>query len=214
VHWEFAIVDRLLGTDRLTIEGAEHLAAADAAGRPILLACLHLSNWEVIGIALSESGQRVSSIYQPPPNRFDHRIVVNSRRRWGWLPTPPGPGGARLAYRRLMQRQCALGIYIDECIDEHVFAPFFGRPLKLEGNIALIARLAAMTNAVVIPSYVIRREGAHFHGVFLPPIELLRGPDREADLPENVARINATIEPIIRKHLDQWIWLFDLKINP
>lgn len=214
VHWEFAIVDRLLQGDRLTIDGAEHLRAAQAAGRPILVACLHLSNWEVIGIALTLSGQRVSSIYQPPPNRFDHRIAVNSRRRWGWIPTPSGPSGARLAYRRLVERQCAMGIYIDECIDEHVYAPFFGRKLKLEGNIALVARLATMTGAAVIPAYVVRGDGAHFHATFMPPIDLVSGGDRDAELVQNVTRINATVEPVIRKHLDQWFWLFDLRLDP
>lgn len=209
LHWEFAILDQLIENKRITVEGNEHLVAAQAAGRPVLIAGLHLSNWEVIGPALAQSGHKVTAIYQQPPNRFDHHIVVTSRQRWGCELVPPNAAGARPAYRTLTDRKRVLVIYVDECIDEYVYAPFFGRPLRLDGNMTRAARLAAMADAVLIPCYVLRREGAYFHTVFMPPIDLVRSADREADLAENVARINATVEPVIRKHLDQWFWLFD-----
>jgi KDO2-lipid IV(A) lauroyltransferase len=211
VHWEFAALDRLQRRNRIRIDGGEHIATARAAGRPVLVIGLHLSNWEVIGPALTQLGHPVTAIYQPPPNRFDHRVVVAARRRWGCELLPPNASGARAAYRTLLERQRVLVIYVDECIDEHVYAPFFGRPLKPEGNIARAARLAAMTGAVLIPCYVLRDGGADFQVTFLPPLDLAH--DGKRDPAADVARINDVIEPVVRRHLDQWFWLFDLRLD-
>jgi KDO2-lipid IV(A) lauroyltransferase len=213
LHWEFPLLERIRRDGRIAIHGGENVAAAHATGRPVLVTGFHLSNWEMIGPGLVTMGFPVTAIYQQPPNRFDHRLVVEARNEWGCILLPPGPSGARPAYRTLMEKERLLLIYIDECIDGYVYAPFFGRPLKLEGNITRAARLAAMTDAIVIPAYVTRDDGAHFHATYMPPVEMARSADRDADLAVNVARINDTIEPVIRAHLEQWFWLFDLRLE-
>jgi len=210
---EFAVLDRLWPEGRIATAGAGHVAAARAAKRPTLVAGLHLGNWETIAPALIGLGHPVTAIYQQPPNRFDHRMIVEARHRYGVTLIPPGRSGGRIAYRALAQADDVLLLYIDEFVNGHVFAPFFGRPPKPEGNIANAARLAALTDAVVIPAYCIRKAGARFTVTFLPPVELVRTGDRNADLAANVARLNAVIEPVILAHLDQWLWLFDLKLD-
>jgi hypothetical protein len=37
--------------------------------------------------------------------------------------------------------------------------------------------------------------------------------DREADVMENIRRIDALIEPIIQANLDQWYYVLDLKLG-
>jgi hypothetical protein len=37
--------------------------------------------------------------------------------------------------------------------------------------------------------------------------------DREADVMENIRRIDALIEPIIKANLDQWYYVLDLKLG-
>jgi KDO2-lipid IV(A) lauroyltransferase len=209
---EISVVERLWPEGRIAVTGAEHIAAARAAKRPTLIAGLHLGNWEVIGPALIGLGHSITLIYQQPPNRFDHRMAVAARRGYGATLVPPGHGGGRVAYRALANADDVLLLYIDECVGQHVYAPFFGRPMKAEGNIANAARLAALTDAVVIPAYCTRLGGAHFRVTFLPPVELVRGGSRNAIL-ANVARLNATIEPVVLAHLDQWLWLFDLRFD-
>ena len=67
---ELSILDRLWAAERITVEGAEHIAAARATGRPVIAMAIHVGNWEVIGVSLVGLGHKVTMIYQPVGNRF------------------------------------------------------------------------------------------------------------------------------------------------
>lgn len=210
-YLEFSVLDKFWSGGRIAVEGAEHLATARAAGRCILVAGLHLGNWETIGPALIGLGHKTTVVYQKPVNRFDHRMAVAARRRYGAALVPPGRAGARVAYRALADTSGVLLLYVDEFLNGRVYAPFFDRSLKAEGNIANAVRFATMTNAVVIPAYCTRLEGANFKVTFLPPVDIGRSDDSQADLVANVSKLNCVIEPVVRSHLDQWLWLFDIR---
>jgi len=209
---EFSVLHRLWPAGRIDVEGIEHVFAARDTDRPILVALLHLGNWETVpvtGIALGLMG---SGIYEPPENRFDHRIAVKARERFGAV-LYAGSEAMRASLRELKARRGPFIIFVDECIDGHVFAPAFGRSLPPEGNIAYTARLAWMTGAAVIPAYCVRiGNRAQFKVMVEPPIEIDRTGDKEQDLLTNIGRINAVIEPIIKRHLDQWYFLLDLDL--
>jgi KDO2-lipid IV(A) lauroyltransferase len=215
---EFSVLDRLWGAGRVSVEGVEHLEAVHEAGKPMIIAGLHLGNWETIpatGVALGYPG---SGFYWPLENRFDTRIAVRARERCGEVLFPASSRAMRPAMRAaiaaLTEKKGPFVIFIDECIDDHVFAPAFGRPLKAEGNIANVAWLAWTTGAEVLPTYCVRiDDSARFKIAILPPVELARGRDRRGDLLTNVSRINQIIEPIIRTHLDQWYYALDLDLD-
>jgi KDO2-lipid IV(A) lauroyltransferase len=211
---EYSVLGRIWSEGRIAVEGIEHYRQARAQGRPIVGLAMHLANWEILGLAAFKLGFPVSGIYQPPKNRFEHRIIVNARRRYGADLVTPGRRGAREALQILKNRSAAFGVYIDGAIDGDVEAPAFGRPLRLEGNLAVTARLATMTGAAVMPSFARRLEGARFKVIFQPPVSLARSGDRARDLAENVAQLNAVTEDIIRANLDQWPMLFDLRLPP
>jgi KDO2-lipid IV(A) lauroyltransferase len=211
---EFAVLDRLWPAGRIAVVGAEHLTAAHGAGKPVLVAGLHLGNWETTIASIFALGYAGNGIYLVPANRFEHRIVVRSRRRYGGALTPARPIAARVARRSLIEKRGPFIIFIDEFYRNRVHAPAFGRPLRPIGNIANVARLAMMTGAVIIPAYC-RREGdaARFTITYLPPVELATGGDADIDLMTNIGRIDATIEPIVTAHLDQWFYALEFKFD-
>jgi KDO2-lipid IV(A) lauroyltransferase len=105
-------------------------------------------------------------------------------------------------------------MFVDEYIRGDVSAPAFGRPLRPEGNIAYVARLARLTGAEIIPAYSQRlNDSAYFKVTFLPPVDIVRDGNRDVDLMENIARLNSVIEPIIRANLDQWYYLLDINLD-
>jgi Kdo2-lipid IVA lauroyltransferase/acyltransferase len=212
---EFSVIDRLWDAGRINVEGVEYLQAARDTGKPILIACLHLGNWEVTlmtGLALGFAG---SGIYLPPDNRFDHRIAVKARAKFGGHPIYPGPGALRAAMRALASEKSVFSVFVDECVHDHVFAPAFGRPIKAEGNIAYIVRLAWMSGATIIPAFCLRLgDCARFKVTALHPINIKRDGRKPSDLLENIAIINSVIEPIVTRHLDQWYYLLDLELDP
>ena len=211
---EFSVLHRLWDAGRIEARGVEHMDAVRAAGKPILVACVHLGNWEAIPVVGIRTGHPGSGIYWPLENRFDTRIAVKARERYGAiLYAGDGPGAMRAAIAELRARRGPFVVFIDECIDDHVYAPAFGRPLKPEGNIAYVARLAVRSGGEIIPAYCVRLDdSARFRVTFLPPVPLVRGRS-DADLMANIAAINAVIEPIVRDHLDQWYFGLDFEFE-
>jgi Kdo2-lipid IVA lauroyltransferase/acyltransferase len=211
---EFSVLDRRWDAGRIVVAGVEHMDATRAAGKPILVACVHLGNWETIPVVGIRMGHPGSGIYWPLENRFDTRIAVKARERYGAILFPgSGPGAMRAAIDALTSRKGPFVVFVDECIDDYVFAPAFGRKLKPEGNMAYVARLAVITGADIIPAYCVRQgDSARFKVTFLPPVSLVRERSKSA-LMQNIASINGVIEPIVRDHLDQWYYALDIELD-
>jgi KDO2-lipid IV(A) lauroyltransferase len=207
---EYPVLDRLWPAGRIKVEGKQHLAGAHASGRPVIVMGLHLGNWEVIPPSLVGLGYPVMGTFQRPADRIDYWLLMRVRRRYagvGDVFLQPEARSARASLRTLQQRRHILLTFADERINERVNAPAFGRALPEKGNIANIARLAAMTGALVVPAFAVRTGGAWFRLRFLPPVEL--GNNAE----DNIAQLDAVIDPIIRANLDQWLMLFDFRFD-
>jgi len=210
---EFSRLDRLWREGRIAVTGSEPLLAVRAAGRPVIVMGLHLNNWEVIGPSLIGLGLGgFKFIYQPPPSRFDHRMAVAARRRYGAIMLRPGVAAARIARRLLVDERGVLLIYADDERRGRIGAPLFGRPIPPRANLSTIVRLAWASGAAVIPAYAERTGGARFQVNYLPPADLLpAGGDPEACLAENIRRLDRLITPIVLAHLDQWYMLLEYR---
>jgi len=204
---EFATLHRLWRRGRIAVSGAEHLLSAREGGRPVIVMGVHTGNWEVIGPTMIGLGIRgARGFYQPLPNRFAHRLLVLSRRRYGAILLRPGIAATRAAYRHLVEDRGVFLIYADEERDGNVAAPLLGRPLPARSNIVTAVRLAWASGAQIVPAYVERLGGARFRTNFLPPVELVTEGAPGALL-ENVQRLDRTITPIVLGRLDQWYML-------
>jgi KDO2-lipid IV(A) lauroyltransferase len=202
---EFALLYRMWGEGRIEADAASILAAR-AAGRPVVCVGLHLGNWELIGAALVGLGIRFITYYQVPASRFDHRIVVRERYRYGGGLLPATIAGTRAGLRLLTEERSLVAIYCDEERRGYVYGPLFGRKPAPHANIVTAVRLAMAADAALIPCYVVRLEGARFRLVCMEPVELI--PGKEA-LDENVQRLDRAITPPVLAHLDQWYPLLD-----
>jgi KDO2-lipid IV(A) lauroyltransferase len=78
--------------------------------------------------------------------------------------------------------------------------------VHLEGNYAVIARMARKTNALIYPVYIVREAGAQFALTALKPFRLPEI-DAEQQLIQDVKQLNAVIEPLVRSHAEQWYFV-------
>jgi KDO2-lipid IV(A) lauroyltransferase len=207
---EYSVVDRLWAEGRIAVEGLAHLKAAREAGRPVVLAGLHLANWETLGAVVAAIGYPITSTYEPPENRFDHRIANRVRARYGMRMIYPDRAGGREAYRAVVRDKEIFIFYVDEIFRGRVSAPEFGRGAKIKGNISNTVRLARLTDADIIVAYC-TRHGDHprFTVTFTPPLDQVRTADEQTDLAANVAALDRAIAPIVKDHLDQWYYALD-----
>ncbi len=211
---EYSIIDRLWEAGRIKVFDMDHLVRARQRGQPILVATVHLGNWETVLVAGIASGHHGSGLYEPLENRFEDRIAMKVRSRYGARFVAAGSNSLRVALRELRSRRGPFIIYVDEFIRGRVQAPLFGRALRLDTNIVYAVRLALMTGAALIPAYGIRvKDSANFEVHFLPPVEMINTDNRDNDIVENVKRLDGVLAPIIRAHLDQWFFALDFEYD-
>ncbi|MDQ0318084.1 KDO2-lipid IV(A) lauroyltransferase [Pararhizobium capsulatum DSM 1112] len=203
---EFSIIGRLSKpSKRVVWNNVDWIVEAKRKG-PVIMVGLHLGNWEILGPKLVELGFEPSANYTPPTGRARAWIADRLRIKLGYRLMPPGKDGIRPALK-ILKGGGVISIFCDEGFGGKIRGPFLGRPPHLEGNIAIVTRLARMTNATICPGYILRTNGANFEATALPPIVLPPEETPGDRLIEDVVLLNAAIEPVIRAHLDQWYFL-------
>jgi len=210
---EIALLERIWDEGRAEMIGLEHLAAERAADRPVIVAGLHLGNWEMMSIAGVKNGFHGASLALPLENRFEQRLIGRLRERFGGRMVHATSSSGRAIVDEIVHRG-PLVIYIDDHARGRVHAPAFGRPLQAKGNIAYVPRLARMTGASVLLAYCVRQGDApRFKITISPPIPLKTDGDPKDDLASNIQTLNAMIEPIIAAHVDQWFYALDVDLD-
>lgn len=205
---EYAVLHRLIPEGRIGIEGAQHLEAAKATGRGVVLLGLHLGNWEVYTPALVALGLKPATFYDPQPSFARDYISSAVRRRLGAALFPPNLQGARMALDHL-RGGGAVALFADESVGGVVRGPFLGRAPHTHGNLRYAVQFARSTGALIVPGFVQRVDGAHFLGRCLEPIELPPEPTPGARRLEDILLLNGVMEPLVLQHLDQWYFLHD-----
>ena len=197
---EFSSLHRFWDEGRITVVGRENITAPNA-----VLALLHLGNWESGMVAIRGMGMKLRSIYQPPSRPAQLAIAMRVRRSLDNDAIPGDAMAMREALRVLARGDTMIGLFMDEFKNGRVNAPAFGRAPARGGNIAMAARLALRAGVPLVPAFMSREPGPHFRANFLPALPLTG--DAEADQ----AMIEAAIEPIVRRHLDQWLMLYGFR---
>ena len=194
---EFACLQRLRRSDRITLVDAECLPAP---GKPVIIAASHTGSWEALAIGVVMLGHSTSSIYHPQSSSVRNAIASRERQALGWIGIEADRSAVRRAIGHL-KHGGALVIYVDECLAGHVKAPKLGRDIPLDGNISLAARLARSQNVPLVFGRCERTEGARYTVSFEPV------PTAGADEAATVSALDTLLEAAVRAHPEQWLML-------
>jgi Kdo2-lipid IVA lauroyltransferase/acyltransferase len=189
----------------VTYSGREHWddAIRRAQGRGILLLTGHFGNFELLSVAHSIYGNQIAIVQRPNRNPLLDTAVATRRRRFGNL-TVERKGAAR-DVMRLLRSNWMVAIPLDLDTRHGTFVDFFGLPAAT--NPAL-ARIAMVTNAPVLPAFMVRQGETPRHQItILPVIEVRTSGDRIECIYENTQAFTRTIESMIRSYPDHWNWI-------
>lgn len=183
------------------VEGREHLDAALARGRGVILVTAHFTMLE-LGVAILESlHDQVTCLYRPQRNAMMDALILRGRSRFSR--SHVSRDNVRALVRRLKANDAVLYLPDQTHLgNQSVMLPFFGEPALT--NIAT-SKLARIGDAAVL-TYFFRREpddsGYTVH--IGPPFEDLPSTDPEAD----AVRIFARLEDYIRVAPEQYLWVY------
>jgi len=188
---------------RTEVVGLKYWEDLAAAGTPILFISAHYGNWEVATMAATQRGLGVAEIYRAANNPFVDALIARFRSPVGSELVPKGAQGARRAIAALKEGR-HIAMLVDQKMNDGIAVPFFGRDAM---TAPAVAQLALRFNGAIIPARTERTRGARFRIVFMPPIEITRSDDRQADIKAIMTRVNAEIERWIRERPEMWLWL-------
>ena len=188
---------------RFAVGGREHVEAARALGKGVLVLIAHFGNYALLALQVPRLfGYPLAVIAKPLRNATLNDLWWDLQRQAGVNGIP-----AHNAYRasvRALKENGLVGFMLDQNRPASlgVFVDFFGQPAATTPGLAV---MSAHTGAPVLPVFI-RREPDGTHRVEVRP-PLPPPADRR---PETVQAFTAActkiIEDEIRRQPEQWLW--------
>lgn len=192
--------------ERFEVEGVQHLEAAEAMGKGVLLLTGHLGNWEALAQYLALRGHGVSFVARPMDNPYMEEDFRQLRERFGNRSIPK-----RRAARgslKVLRNQGSIGILMDQRVHprEGKAYPFFGKPAY---TTSMPARLSLKTGAPAVLIFGIPIDNwQRCRIVVHPPIVPDPGIESsEAAVDRLTTRYLEIIEETIREQPHLWLWM-------
>ncbi|WP_254424500.1 LpxL/LpxP family Kdo(2)-lipid IV(A) lauroyl/palmitoleoyl acyltransferase [Rhodanobacter sp. C05] len=191
--------DRRMARIPTRIEGLQHLEAARAQGKGVLLVGGHFSHLELCARLVSQR-IRIAGMYRKMDSTVFEWVVLRSRLHYaeamfdkddirGTVKQLRGGGTLWYAPDQDMRSK------------DSVFVPFFGVPAA---TITATHHLARLSGAVVIPFFHRRLPDGQGYALRLgAPLEDFPS----ADVLTDTARINVCIEQMVREAPEQYLWV-------
>ena len=180
-------------------EGVEHLQAARAQGRGVILLTAHFTSLEMAGRSLL-SVAPVGFLYRPTKNEVLAYALKRFRCGYGGYPIPRDD--IRAFISALRHNQC-VWYAPDQSYRKKgaQMVPMFGIPAATN---TLTSRLARMTGAAVLPYFFQRLPGTQgYRAIIHPPLENFPSESAVAD----TERFNHLIEAQVRIAPEQYLWI-------
>jgi len=191
--------DRAIARIPVRFEGLEHLEAAHAQGRGVLLVGGHFSHLELCARLVSQR-IRIAGMYRHMDNPVFEWAVL--RARLGYARAMFDKDDIRGTVKYLRSGG-TLWYAPDQDMrsKDNAFVPFFG---VIAATITGTHHLARMSHSVVIPFFHRRLPGNQGYALRLgAPLQGLPSADAEAD----TARVNLSIEQMVREAPEQYLWV-------
>ncbi|RAP56980.1 LpxL/LpxP family Kdo(2)-lipid IV(A) lauroyl/palmitoleoyl acyltransferase [Oleiagrimonas sp. MCCC 1A03011] len=183
----------------VTIEGLEHLEAAKAQSRGVLLVGGHFSHLELCARLVSDQ-IRIAGMYRRMDSDVFEWAVLRARLDYAEAMFDKDDLRGTVRYLR---NGGTLWYAPDQDMrsKDSVFVPFFGVPAA---TITATHHLARLSGASVMPFFHRRLDHGRGYAIRIgAPLEAFPSRDVVAD----TARVNAAIEQMVREAPEQYLWV-------
>jgi KDO2-lipid IV(A) lauroyltransferase len=191
--------------ETIDCKGLEHLDAARALGRGVIMITGHLGAWEMASLALSAFGYPFDFLVRRIENPAIERLIENIRTRFGNR-TIDKRGAARSMLTTL-RTGGTLGLLVDINVvrNKGIFVDFFGVPAC---TTFIAAKLALRTGAAMVPVFAPWEDRRQRFVVDIgKPLAIERSGDEKEDVRQLTSSFTKIVEDYVRRYPDQWLWI-------
>lgn len=184
--------------------GAEHLDAAVAQKKGVIIATGHLGHWELGGIVLALRGLPMTVVTLDEPTTALTAWRDAYRQKLGIKTIAVGPG-REFAFVEMIHT-----LRRGECLAMLVDRPYgtTGAPVRFFERETQFSTAAALlwqhTGAAVLPAFVVRTSRSRYTCFAEPPVPMTAGLDPRSALVENTQALASAFESVIRRYPEQW----------
>jgi KDO2-lipid IV(A) lauroyltransferase len=179
--------------------GWEHVEAACAAGKGVIVLTPHIGCFEVISLYIVQR-YPMTCMYRPPRQKFLDTLMHEGRERGQMRLVPTDLGGVRQLLKALKRGE-VIGILPDQVPGngEGEWVPFFGRPAY---TMTLIGRLIESSGAKVVLCHSDRLPQGKGYTLHFSPLTF--GADTSIS-----KQMNSALERLINDHPQQYLWSYN-----
>ena len=171
-------------------------------GKPALIFCSHLANWELPAVCAAKNRMVSAALYRRPNiAAIDNWLHETRDANMGTLIPTGLTAPVKIAHA--LNRGTHVGMLVDQYYVRGVEVTFFGR--RTNAN-PLLARLAQHIDCPIHGARIIRLPKHRFRVELTEAITPARDADGEFDVAGTTQVIMSVIEGWIREHPDQWLW--------
>jgi phosphatidylinositol dimannoside acyltransferase len=182
-------------------EGDDHLRAAWALGRGIVMALPHVGSWEWGGAWLALEGMPMTAVVEPVEPQRLFEWFLAQRASMGLTAVPLGEGSSAAMLRTLKNGEVAGLVSDRDLAGNGIEVEFFGERTTMPGG---AATLALRSGAPLVPVVVYSGPGDWHTGVVHPPLDTERRGTLRADVARLTQELATLFEHDIRRHPEQW----------
>jgi KDO2-lipid IV(A) lauroyltransferase len=210
---EMAVLDRFDIKHHVKVINEEVLQGIDR-NKPVIFLYPHLGNWEVLALLIVSLGFRLNILYESLPNRFQRRLLENTRRRSGYELISPDHQGIKQMYRALAAGE-SIGMAMDEFKHGRIISLNFNGRSDENSNMRYAVKMARRFGADIVTGYCKRESKSKlsFDIIVSDHLCITETPFKNKSDAEIADYINDRCRRWIIDHADQWYMLHRARIS-
>ena len=186
----------------IEIEGLEYLNEIKKNNKQAIFVSGHFNNFELMAMEIEKTGINLAALYRPLNNPFLNIIMENIRKKHICkTQIKKGKKGTR-DLLKLFKENFSIALMIDQRVSEGISVNFFNRKAK---TTTIPAQFIKKYECEIIPVYIERIQNFNFKLHFKKPVQF----NNQFSIEEITLKLNQTLEKMILKNPDQWIWSHD-----
>ena len=183
----------------ITINGTNILNDILKEQKSVVFVSGHFNNFELMAMQLDKYGINLAAIYRPLNNMFLNKTMEKIRTKFiCQKQIKKGRSGTRELVKNF-KGGSSIALMIDQRVREGIDVPFFKKPCS---TTSIPAQLVKKYGCEIVPIYIERKKSYSFEMTILQPMTF----DKNASIEMITTKLNETLEQMILKNVDQWIW--------
>ena len=183
----------------INIIGEENLTQVLKNKKPVIFISGHFANYELMSMEITKKNINLATIYRPLNNIFLNPFMEYLGKKYVCKhQIKKGIKGVKDAINFIKKRH-SIALMIDQRVSEGEMVELFGKPAL---TTTLPAQLAIKFQLTIIPVFIERVRNSKFNIEFKKEINVNRFKDKL----ELTKELNLTLEKMIAKNPNQWIW--------